>query len=148
MSINHIEYFQQTVCMNSFPPSASYMRQWTGKALVQIMACRPFGATELLPELVLTYGRLGTNFNRSSYLSFKEMQLNMSSGKWWPFCLSLNVLRLDERDCGRPLKYCYDGSLRFDCVRYLLKTCIDNSGRSLLCSNMQGSQVNGNKFFF
>ena len=26
------------------PPSAAYMRQWTGSALIQIMACRLFGA--------------------------------------------------------------------------------------------------------
>ena len=30
--------------INSPPSSAAYMRQWTGSALVQIMACRLFGA--------------------------------------------------------------------------------------------------------
>ena len=29
--------------INSSPPSAAYMRQWIGPALVQIMACRLFG---------------------------------------------------------------------------------------------------------
>ena len=29
------------------PPSAAYMRQWIGPALVQIMACRLFGAKPL-----------------------------------------------------------------------------------------------------
>ena len=29
---------------NSSPPSAAYMRQWIGLAVVQIMACRRFGA--------------------------------------------------------------------------------------------------------
>ena len=28
--------------INSFPPSATYMRQWIGSALIQIMACRLF----------------------------------------------------------------------------------------------------------
>ena len=32
---------------NSSPPSAAYMRQWIGSALVQIMACRLFGAKPL-----------------------------------------------------------------------------------------------------
>ena len=34
-------------------PSAAYMRQWTGSALVQVMACRLFGAKPL-PEPMLT----------------------------------------------------------------------------------------------
>ena len=33
--------------INSFPHSAAYMRQWIGSALVQIMACRLFGAEPL-----------------------------------------------------------------------------------------------------
>ena len=36
------------------PPSAAYMRQWAEWALVQIMACRLFGA-KLLPEPMLAY---------------------------------------------------------------------------------------------
>ena len=33
--------------VNSSPPNAAYMRQWIGSALVQIMACRLFGAKPL-----------------------------------------------------------------------------------------------------
>ena len=47
---------------------------------------------------ILLIGPLGTNFNEISIkihtFSFKEMRLKMSSGKWRPFCLSLNVLTL------------------------------------------------------
>ena len=43
--------------LNSCPPSAACMRQWTGLALVQIMACRLFGANPL-PEPLLTYCQL------------------------------------------------------------------------------------------
>ena len=32
------------------------------------------------------------NLKRNSLFSFKKMHLKMSSGKWQPFCLSLNVL--------------------------------------------------------
>ena len=40
---------------------------------------------------------LGTNFSKISIkiytISFKQMHLKMLSGKWWPFCLGLNVFR-------------------------------------------------------
>ena len=46
---------------------------------------------------ILLTGTLGTNFNEILIeiytLSFKKMHLKMSSGKWRPFCLSLNVVR-------------------------------------------------------
>ena len=46
---------------------------------------------------ILLIGSLGTNFSEISIkiytFSFKKMHLNMSSGKWRPFCLCLNVLR-------------------------------------------------------
>ena len=35
------------ICFNSSPPSAVYVRQWIGWALVQIIACRLFGAKPL-----------------------------------------------------------------------------------------------------
>ena len=42
-------------------------------------------------------GPLGTNFREIligiKAFSFKEMHLKMSSAKWRPFCLGLNVLR-------------------------------------------------------
>ena len=40
----HFSIFQ---CFDSSPPSAAYMRQGTGSSLVQIMACRLFGAKPL-----------------------------------------------------------------------------------------------------
>ena len=39
------------------PPSAAYSRQWTWSALVQVMACRLFGAKPL-PEPMLAYCQL------------------------------------------------------------------------------------------
>ena len=46
---------------------------------------------------ILSNGRLGTNFNEFSIeihtFSFMKMHLKISSGKWRPFCLGLNVLR-------------------------------------------------------
>ena len=45
---------------------------------------------------ILLIGSLGTNFNEIligvQTFSFKKMHLKMSSAKWCPFCLGLNVL--------------------------------------------------------
>ena len=45
---------------------------------------------------ILLIGPLGTNFNETSIefhtFTFKKIHLKLSSGKWWPFCLGLNVL--------------------------------------------------------
>ena len=45
---------------------------------------------------ILLIRPLGTNISETSIkihiFSFKKMHLKMSSGKWWPFCLGLNVL--------------------------------------------------------
>ena len=39
-------------CVNSSPPRATYMPQWTGSTLVQIMACRLFGAKPLSKSML------------------------------------------------------------------------------------------------
>ena len=45
---------------------------------------------------ILLIWPLGTNFNKTSIeihtFSFKKVHLKLSSGKWRPFCLGLNVL--------------------------------------------------------
>ena len=58
------------------------------------MACRLVGANPLSEPMLL--GPLGTNCEHilieiQTFL-FKKIHLKMSSGKWWPFCLGLNVL--------------------------------------------------------
>ena len=47
-----------TYILNSSPPSAGYMRRWTGSVLVQIMDCRLVGAKPL-SEPMLEYCQLG-----------------------------------------------------------------------------------------
>ena len=48
---------------------------------------------------ILLIGTLGTNFSEIFIeirrFSFKKMHLKMSSGKWRPFCVGLNVLTAD-----------------------------------------------------
>ena len=50
---------------------------------------------------ILLIGTLGSNFREISIeipiLLFKKMHLKMSSGKWRPFCLGLNMLNIWER---------------------------------------------------
>ena len=64
------------------------------------MACRLFG-TKPLSEPMMTYCQLDPKeyISMKYYLnckrfSFKKMHLNISSRKWWSFCLSFNVLTL------------------------------------------------------
>ena len=49
---------------------------------------------------ILLIGPLKTNFSeifvKIQAFSFKKRHLKMSSGKWWPFCLGLNVLRAPD----------------------------------------------------
>ena len=53
---------------------------------------------------ILLIGPSGTNFSKILFeihkLSFKNMHLKMSSGKWRPFCLGLNVLYNKENIAG------------------------------------------------
>ena len=43
---------KKTMPFNSSPPSAAYMRQWIGSALVQLMACRLFGAKPFSKQML------------------------------------------------------------------------------------------------
>ena len=64
--------------------------------MVQTMACCLVGA-KLLSEAILLNWTLGTNFSEIlseiDTFSFKQMRLKMSSGKWRPYCLGLNVVK-------------------------------------------------------
>ena len=63
--------------MNSSPHSAAYMRRWTGSSLVQVMACRLFGAKPL-PEPMMAYCQLDSweqisvKFERNSIILIQE----------------------------------------------------------------------------
>ena len=49
------ELFTLFVRVNSSPPGATYIRQWTGTALVHVMACRLFGAKPLSEPMLGCY---------------------------------------------------------------------------------------------
>ena len=62
-------------------------------------------AITLTNAVILLIGPLGTNFSEIlieiSTFSFKKMRLKVSSAKWRPFCLGLNVLT----HCGLVMSY-------------------------------------------
>ena len=70
-------------CVNSSPPSASYMPQWTGSALVQIMACRLDG-NKPLSEPMLTYCQLKSqgHISMTFYLKFKYFHSRKCNWNW------------------------------------------------------------------
>ena len=80
---------------NSSPPSAAYMRQWIGSALVQIMACRLYGAKPSLSKPMLGYwnldliNKLQWNFNQNTNIFIHKRHLKSSSAKWRQFCPGL-----------------------------------------------------------
>ena len=66
---------------NSSPHSAAYMRKWIGSALVQIKACRLFGAKPL-PESnadFLLIWSLGTNLNE---IRIKIQSFSFTENAW------------------------------------------------------------------
>ena len=76
----------------------AFVCHWSGSSLVQVMACRLFGAKPFTwtNGAILSIGHLGTNFGEF-YLKFKhfrwiKMHSKMSSAKWRPFCLGLDVV--------------------------------------------------------
>ena len=76
---------------NSSPLSAAYMRQLIGSALIQVMACRLFGAKPL-HEPMLAYCQLDSWENSSlkfkwEFWHFHSIKCiwNCRLPKWWPF---------------------------------------------------------------
>ena len=81
---------------------------------------------------ILLIGPLGTNFSEiliEIYVfSFKKMHLKMSSGKWRPFCLGLNVLSpksskyFPRRACQNPCCYLFNWQLSIVNSQHMVPT--------------------------
>ena len=71
----------KTVGINSSAPSAACMRQWIGLALVQIMACRPFGA-KLSSKPMLGYCQLDPSEQTSVKFQSKYQTLHSQKCIW------------------------------------------------------------------
>ena len=93
MEIDTVTCSETLVCLlNLSPPSAAYMHQWTGSALVQVMGCCLFGAKPL-PEPVLAYSQL--DYREQISVKFESEFYHFHSRKciwncrlpiWRPFC--------------------------------------------------------------
>ena len=96
-----IKHVRVITCFNSSRTSDAYMRQWNIPLLLQIMACRLARAKPLIIETnagILLIGPSDTNFTeifiRIYLFSFKKMHLQVSSRKWRPSLLGLNMIIL------------------------------------------------------
>ena len=95
--------------LNSSPPRAAYMHQWTGSALVQVMTCRLF-STKPLPEQMLTHyhwtprNKLQGNLNRKQNFPSMKIYLKLAAAKWQPFCPGRD--ELIPVDCVQSLTGC------------------------------------------
>ena len=66
--------------LNPSPPSAAYMRQWTGSSLIQVMACRLFGAAITWTNAgLLSVRLLGTYFSEIwiEFYHFQSRKCNL-----------------------------------------------------------------------
>ena len=74
------------------PPSATYMHQWIGSALVQIMACRLFGAKSLSKPMLAycqldLWEQISVKFKSEFYYIHSQKCIwNCRLPKWQPFC--------------------------------------------------------------
>ena len=84
---------RHTKSVISSPPSAAYMRQWSGSALVQIIACRLFGAKPSLNQWVIIVhwavrNKHQWNFNQNTNLFINDNAFELCRlPKWRLFCL-------------------------------------------------------------
>ena len=84
------QYLCYLCVIHSSPTSAAYMSEWPGSAFPEpMLTCRLVGA-KTLSEPMLTCPQLDNN----RIFSFRKMRFKLSSAKWRPVCLDLNVLTL------------------------------------------------------
>ena len=121
------------LAIKSSPPSAACMRQWTGSSLVQVMACRLFGAKPL-PEPMLSYCQLDSWEHisvkfESEFYHFHSRKCNWICRlpKWRPFCPGGDELKCStSRSLGtyqKPGDYMIVEQITFNTGRYMI-TCI------------------------
>ena len=84
---------------HSSPPSVAYMSQWTGPALVKVMACRLFGAKPL-PEPMPVYCQLDSREQISVKFESEFYDFHLRNfiwkcrlPEWQPFCPEGDGLR-------------------------------------------------------
>ena len=125
--------YEPTLRFNSSSPSAAYMRQWTVSTLVQIMACRLFGAKPL-PEPMLAYCQFDSWEHisvkyESEFYNFHSRKCNWKCRlpNWQPFCPGGDELM---SSCGGVIRGLWESW-----IWYLIKTvpCWWLSKQLMLC---------------
>ena len=88
--------------VNSSPPSATYMHQWTRSALFQIMACCLFGAKPLSKPMppycqLISWEQISVKFKSEFYhFTWKKNIWNRCLQKLRPFCAGKHELRVNS----------------------------------------------------
>ena len=110
LSIMHFKeiYAKPAFCCDLFlsfnwsPSSAAFMCQWTGSSLVQVMACRLFGAKPL-HEPMVPYCQLDSGKQISGKFELKFYHFhprkciwNCRLPKWQPFCPRRDQLKFSH----------------------------------------------------
>ena len=106
-----VTYSTHRSLFNPCPPSVAHMHLWTGSALIQVKACRLFGAKTLLEPLP-TYCQLRP-WEQTSVKCLSEFQ-----------CFSSNKMRLkiSQRNCTRGVLLIYLTSRLIEYVWYVMQT--------------------------
>ena len=109
-----------TMCFNQMCGVIGLLMNWGWVKHICVRKLTTIGSDNGLEPVnagILLIGHLGANFNETLIeicrFSFKKMHLNMSSGKWWPFCFSLNVLSEVTESHWAPTDFIY-GCLIFE----------------------------------
>ena len=134
----------ECISLNSSPPSAAYMRRWTGLSLVQVMACRLLGAKPL-PEPILAYCQLDSwehisvKFESEFYhFHSRKCNWNYRLPKWRPFCPRGD--ELNKLSCSRGFeKLCLSCGVIVMGVYYVIYVNTNNKrlrGEFWVCANM------------
>ena len=90
-----ISIFLLDVLLTSLRQSDAYMRQFSRQSLVQRMTCHLIGAKPLC-EPMLTYCHIYHRENIS--IKYQSKFKKMSSAKWRPLFLGLNMLKWSEQN--------------------------------------------------
>ena len=99
------------------------MSKWIGSALVQITACRLFGAKPLSKPMLSNcqlnpWGQTSVKFFiKIQNFSFMKMHLKISFAKWRPFCPGGDELRIMLLTM--PYMWCYIHRQEIDWVRHV-----------------------------
>ena len=113
-----LQYLECGIVINPSPSNAAYMHRWTGQHWFGywLVTCLAPGHCRNNRWLIVNWvnwllrNKLWWNFNQNTKFSSTKMHLNLSSVKWWPFCLGgdeLTLILLNLETARSTLKKCW-----------------------------------------